>query len=47
MAVFDDGDEKITKRSSMCRKSGKHFDSEINLDAMPLYDPDRFSTPEV
>ena len=30
-AVFDDGDERTLKRSSLCLKGGRHFDkSEVS-----------------
>lgn len=45
--VFNDGDEKTLKRTQMCLKGAKHFDSAVNLDALPLYNPEQFSSPVV
>ncbi|KHJ75030.1 hypothetical protein OESDEN_25354, partial [Oesophagostomum dentatum] len=43
--VFNDGDEKILRRTQMCLKGARHFDSESNLDQMPLYNPEQFCAP--
>ncbi|XGW02466.1 hypothetical protein V3C99_014477 [Haemonchus contortus] len=40
--VFNDGDEKVLRRTQMCLKGARHFDSESNLDQMPLYNPEQF-----
>ncbi|KJH50344.1 hypothetical protein DICVIV_03538 [Dictyocaulus viviparus] len=40
--VFNDGDEKVLRRTQMCLKGAKHFDTESNLDQMPLYNPEQF-----
>ncbi|CAD5217185.1 unnamed protein product [Bursaphelenchus okinawaensis] len=42
--VFNDGDEKSLRRSQMVLKGAKHFDSQINLDNLPLDNPDRNSS---
>ena len=44
-AVFDDGDERTLKRSSLCLKGGRHFDKSESLDNLPLTDPENFGTP--
>lgn len=41
--VFNDGDERVLRRTQVCLKGGKHFDSAVNLDTMPLYHPDLFA----
>ena len=43
--VFDDGDERTLKRSSLCLKGGRHFDKSESLDNLPLTDPENFGTP--
>ncbi|KAK6754820.1 hypothetical protein RB195_013668 [Necator americanus] len=43
--VFNDGDEKVLRRTQMCLKGARHFDSESNLDQMPLYNPEQFCAP--
>ncbi|CAD6195881.1 unnamed protein product [Caenorhabditis auriculariae] len=43
--VFNDGDEKTLRRTQMCLKGAKHFDSAVNLDALPLYNPEQFGFP--
>ena len=45
LAVFDDGDERTLKRSSLCLKGGRHFDKSESLDNLPLTDPENFGTP--
>ncbi|CAI5451020.1 unnamed protein product [Caenorhabditis angaria] len=45
--VFNDGDEKELRRTQLCLKGGKHFDAAVNLDALPLYNPEQFSSPVV
>uniref|UniRef100_A0A158P8S9 ARID domain-containing protein n=1 Tax=Angiostrongylus cantonensis TaxID=6313 RepID=A0A158P8S9_ANGCA len=40
--IFNDGDEKVLRRTQMCLKGAKHFDTESNLDQMPLYNPEQF-----
>lgn len=44
-AVFDDGDERTLKRSSLCLKGGRHFHESESLDHLPLTDPENFGTP--
>lgn len=43
--VFDDGDERTLKRSSLCLKGARHFDKSETLDNLPLTDPENFGTP--
>lgn len=45
--VFNDGDERQLRRTQVCPKGAKHFDEAVNLDALPLYNPEAFSTPVV
>jgi len=45
LAVFDDGDERTLKRSSLCLKGGRHFHESESLDHLPLTDPENFGTP--
>ena len=45
--VFDDGDERTLKRSSLCLKGGRHFHESESLDHLPLTDPENFGTPVV
>ncbi|CAJ0569423.1 unnamed protein product, partial [Mesorhabditis spiculigera] len=45
--VFDDGDEKRLKRTQMVLKGAKHYNEEHSLDALPLYNPEQFSSPVV
>lgn len=45
--VFDDGDERTLKRSSLCLKGGRHFDKSESLDHLPLTDPETFGAPAV
>jgi len=40
--VFDDLDEKIIKRGSLCIKGQRHFDDSVTLDSLPLNDPEHF-----
>lgn len=41
-SVFNDGDERVLRRTHVCLKGGKHFAAEANLDSLPLYNPDTF-----
>jgi hypothetical protein len=43
--VFDDGDERTLKRTSLCIKGAKHFNESETLDHLPLTDPENFGTP--
>ena len=43
--MFDDGDERTLKRSSLCLKGARHFDKSETLDNLPLTDPENFGTP--
>ena len=43
--VFDDGDERTLKRSSLCLKGARHYSASESLDQMPLTDPENFGTP--
>ena len=43
--VFDDGDERTLKRTSLCIKGEKHFNESETLDHLPLTDPENFGTP--
>ena len=43
--MFDDGDERTLKRSSLCLKGGRHFHESESLDHLPLTDPENFGTP--
>ena len=43
--VFDDGDERTLRRSSLCLKGEKHFNVSENLDNLPLTHPEHFGTP--
>ncbi|GMS81364.1 hypothetical protein PENTCL1PPCAC_3539, partial [Pristionchus entomophagus] len=45
--VFNDGDERNLRRSQVCLKSGRHFEPEVSLDSLPLYNPEHFSNPVV
>ncbi|VDK27038.1 unnamed protein product [Anisakis simplex] len=45
--VFNDGDERQLRRTQVCPKGAKHFDEAVNLDALPLYNPEAFSSPVV
>lgn len=45
--VFNDGDERQLRRTQVCIKGAKHFNEDVNLDAMPLYKPESFSSPVV
>uniref|UniRef100_A0A3Q0RD68 AT-rich interaction domain 4B n=1 Tax=Amphilophus citrinellus TaxID=61819 RepID=A0A3Q0RD68_AMPCI len=47
--VFDDGDEKTLRRSSLCLKGARHFaESELQtLDRLPLTNPEHFGTPVI
>lgn len=46
-AVFDDGDERTLKRSSLCLKGGRHFHESESLDHLPLTDPENFGAPVI
>ncbi|XP_071963964.1 uncharacterized protein [Antedon mediterranea] len=45
--VFDDGDEKTLRRSSLCLQGERHFNESETLDHLPLTDPENFGTPVV
>lgn len=45
--VFDDGDERTLRRTSLCLKGGRHFNESETLDHLPLTDPENFGTPVV
>ncbi|PIK58765.1 putative AT-rich interactive domain-containing protein 4A [Apostichopus japonicus] len=45
--LFDDGDEKTLRRSSLCLQGEKHFHESETLDHLPLTDPENFGTPVV
>ncbi|KAI3409979.1 hypothetical protein GPALN_006345 [Globodera pallida] len=39
--IFNDGDERILKRTKLCQKGEKHFKEAETLDKLPLYHPDK------
>ncbi|KAL3089544.1 hypothetical protein niasHS_006928 [Heterodera schachtii] len=41
--IFNDGDERILKRTQLCQKGAKHFKDAETLDKLPLYHPDKRS----
>ncbi len=43
--VFDDGDEKTLRRTSLCLQGERHFNESETLDHLPLTDPENFGTP--
>eukprot|EP00794_Sanderia_malayensis_P020215 gene20215-22191_t len=43
--VFDDGDEKTLRRTSLCLKGERHFLEHENLDNQPLNNPENFGAP--
>lgn len=43
--VFDDGDQCVLRRNSLCLKSGKHFAESETLDQLPLTNPEHFGNP--
>uniref|UniRef100_A0A8C5GDM5 ARID domain-containing protein n=1 Tax=Gouania willdenowi TaxID=441366 RepID=A0A8C5GDM5_GOUWI len=45
--VFDDGDEKTLRRSSLCLKGARHFAESESLDRLPLTNPEHFGTPVI
>ncbi|XP_040206666.1 AT-rich interactive domain-containing protein 4B isoform X2 [Rana temporaria] len=45
--VFDDGDEKTLRRSSLCLKGERHFAESQTLDQLPLTNPEHFGTPVI
>uniref|UniRef100_F6Z1R9 Katanin p60 ATPase-containing subunit A1 n=1 Tax=Xenopus tropicalis TaxID=8364 RepID=F6Z1R9_XENTR len=45
--VFDDGDEKTLRRSSLCLKGERHFAQSETLDQLPLTNPEHFGTPVI
>ncbi|KAJ0009176.1 hypothetical protein NQD34_016591, partial [Periophthalmus magnuspinnatus] len=45
--VFDDGDEKTLRRTSLCLKGERHFDESETLDQLPLTNPEHFGTPVI
>ncbi|KAI6219606.1 hypothetical protein M3Y99_01644100 [Aphelenchoides fujianensis] len=40
--MFNDGDERVLRRNQMVLKGGKHYDTQMNLDNLPLLNPDRY-----
>ncbi|NXV14843.1 ARI4B protein, partial [Cepphus grylle] len=47
LTVFDDGDEKTLRRSSLCLKGERHFAESETLDQLPLTNPEHFGTPVI
>ncbi|KAM6956313.1 AT-rich interactive domain-containing protein 4B [Aplochiton taeniatus] len=45
--VFDDGDEKTLRRSSLCLKGARHFAESETLDRLPLTNPEHFGIPVI
>uniref|UniRef100_A0A8C4QSI0 ARID domain-containing protein n=1 Tax=Eptatretus burgeri TaxID=7764 RepID=A0A8C4QSI0_EPTBU len=45
--VFDDGDERTLRRSSLCLKGERHFAESETLDQLPLTNPEHFGTPVI
>jgi hypothetical protein len=45
--VFDDGDERTLRRTSLCLKGNKHYDETETLNHLPLTNPEYFGTPVV
>ncbi|XP_052009304.1 AT-rich interactive domain-containing protein 4A-like [Xyrauchen texanus] len=45
--VFDDGDEKTLRRTSLCLKGERHFAESESLDQLPLTNPEHFGTPVI
>ncbi|XP_052352686.1 AT-rich interactive domain-containing protein 4B-like isoform X4 [Oncorhynchus keta] len=45
--VFDDGDEKTLRRSSLCLKGARHYAESETLDRLPLTNPEHFGTPVI
>uniref|UniRef100_A0A8C7DAH7 AT-rich interactive domain 4A n=1 Tax=Oncorhynchus kisutch TaxID=8019 RepID=A0A8C7DAH7_ONCKI len=45
--VFDDGDEKTLRRTSLCLKGERHFAESETLDQLPLTNPEHFGTPVI
>uniref|UniRef100_A0A1A7W9S9 AT rich interactive domain 4A (RBP1-like) n=1 Tax=Iconisemion striatum TaxID=60296 RepID=A0A1A7W9S9_9TELE len=45
--VFDDGDEKTLRRTSLCLKGERHFAVSETLDQLPLTNPEHFGTPVI
>eukprot|EP00795_Rhopilema_esculentum_P002773 gene2773-996_t len=43
--VFDDGDEKTLRRTSLCLKGERHFQEDETLDHRPLNNPENFGAP--
>ena len=43
--MFDDGDERTLKRSSLCLQGARHFHESESLDNQPLTDPENFGAP--
>jgi hypothetical protein len=43
--VFDDGDERTLKRSSLVLKGGRHYHESETLDTLPLTNPENFGSP--
>ncbi|XP_062502403.1 AT-rich interactive domain-containing protein 4B-like isoform X2 [Corticium candelabrum] len=43
--VFDDGDERTLRRTSLCLKGEKHYDETETLNHLPLTNPEYFGTP--
>uniref|UniRef100_A0A8D0HMB8 AT-rich interactive domain-containing protein 4A n=1 Tax=Sphenodon punctatus TaxID=8508 RepID=A0A8D0HMB8_SPHPU len=42
--VFDDGDERTLRRTSLCLKGERHFAESETLDQLPLTNPEHFGT---
>ncbi|XP_052428197.1 AT-rich interactive domain-containing protein 4B isoform X1 [Carassius gibelio] len=45
--VFNDGDEKTLRRSSLCLKGARHFAESETLDRLPLTNPEHFGSPVI
>uniref|UniRef100_A0A663EPW6 AT-rich interaction domain 4A n=1 Tax=Aquila chrysaetos chrysaetos TaxID=223781 RepID=A0A663EPW6_AQUCH len=45
--VFDDGDERTLRRTSLCLKGERHFAESETLDQLPLTNPEHFGTPVI
>uniref|UniRef100_A0A8B9IDW1 AT-rich interaction domain 4A n=1 Tax=Anser cygnoides TaxID=8845 RepID=A0A8B9IDW1_ANSCY len=46
-SVFDDGDERTLRRTSLCLKGERHFAESETLDQLPLTNPEHFGTPVI
>lgn len=47
IVVFDDGDERTLRRTSLCLKGERHFAESETLDQLPLTNPEHFGTPVI